>query len=307
MLPVPRGSSEEGGETAPEPIVALERDGAIYSVAVLDRLHDTAFSPERFPLASDFHARVVALGGAGLAELDDALKRGERPTEARLLPGAFLWLPPCDPDRALYVQLVPTGGAEGAEPAYRIGNARGLLGHEARVPFPAGEEEPDYELGVAAILGDDLRAATTAEADAAILGFTVIADWTARATERAMIAACLPISRARDFATQLGPVLVTVDEVGDVARLRTRARAGGHVLEGSPAGARRLPIAEAIASVSHSVELRAGDVISAGCVPGGSAAAHGRTVAWDARVELSVERLGTLAGVPVRGPERARR
>ena len=59
--------------------------------------------------------------------------------------------------------------------------------------------------------------------------------------------------------------------------------------------------------MSHSVELRAGDVISAGCVPGGSAAAHGRTVAWDARVELSVERLGTLAGVPVRGPERARR
>src|SRR5262249_11803399 len=87
------------------PLVALERDGALYSVAELDRIFETRFAPDRFPSASDFHARVVALTCAGLEELDLALKQGRRPTEARLAPGEFLWLAPCASDRAAYVEL----------------------------------------------------------------------------------------------------------------------------------------------------------------------------------------------------------
>lgn len=306
VLPVPRASSDEGGETAATPIVALERDGALYDVAALERLRDTAWSPARFEHSSDFHTRVVALGGAGLGELDEALLRGERPSEARLLPGSFLWLPPCDPERAVYVQLDAYAGPATDEPSYWLGNARGFLGHDARVPFPFGEDAPDYELGIAAILGDDVYRASIEEADAAILGLTIVNDWTARSIERRARAAGVPSTRARDFATQLGPVLVTPDEAGDIARLRTRARIGDDALDGSLVGAWRFSLAESIAAVSHAIELRAGDVIGAGCVLGGSASAHERALTHDARVEVSIERLGTLAGIPTRGPEHAR-
>jgi 2-keto-4-pentenoate hydratase/2-oxohepta-3-ene-1,7-dioic acid hydratase in catechol pathway len=309
VLPVSR-AGEEGGKGPPRPIVALERDGALYDVAALDRLHGTTFSPERFEGASDFHTRVVALGCAGLAELDEALLSGSRPSDARLLPGSFLWLPPCDPDRAAYLQL---GGdardaalAEEVEPPYWLGNPRGFLGHEARVPFPWGEDEPDYELGVAAILAEDVRGARPDEADAALLGYAILNDWTGRTLEARARAAGAPTTPARDFATQLGPVLVTKDEVGDVSALRTRARVDGEVHDGSRAGASPWSLAEAIAYLSHHVELRAGDVIGAGCVLRGSATAAGRTLRHGERVELSVERLGMLAGVPVVGPGPAR-
>src|SRR4051794_9249252 len=92
-------------ESSPFPVIALERDGALYDVAELDLRFATARTRELLGGASDFFSRVVALGGAGLDELDQRLAAGYRPTEARLAPGSFLWLSPCDPDRALLAHV----------------------------------------------------------------------------------------------------------------------------------------------------------------------------------------------------------
>lgn len=291
------------------PIVALERDGALYDVAELERLFGAKHAPGHIAEPWDFHTRVVALAGAGLAELDDRLLAGDRPTEARLYPGSFVWLPPCETDRAMYVQLceaVSDGDHGSRTPAYWIGNARGFLGHGASVPFPPREPEPDVELCLAAVLGEDLRCAGSAEAARAILGFTVLGCWTARREERRYQGAGASPTRARDFGPQLGPVLVTKDEVGDVQALRSIVRAGGEALRGSPAGAWSFTLAESIAFVSAHIELHAGDVISAPRAPrasDGSGAAQGGGLAYDAPVELTIERVGKLSGRPVRGPE----
>lgn len=286
------------------PLVAIERDGALYDVAELDRRFGSKL-PEHGG-ASDFHTRVIALGCAGLRSLDERLRGGDRPSSARLQPGSFLWLPPCDPGRAAYIQLDAYEAAAGADrPAYRIGNARGLVGHGATVPFPAGEDEPDYELNLGAVLAEDLRRATPAEAARAIAGYAVLNDWVARGVERdahARARGVLP-SEARDFATQLGPALVTPEDLEDLEPLRTQARVDGDVLPGSPVGAWAFSLAESIAYVSEHVELRAGDVIGAGCVLGGSARSAGRRLSYGSAVELVIERVGKLAGRPVRGPE----
>lgn len=283
-------------------LVALERDGALYDVAELDRCFGARLPDVAG--ASDFHTRVIALGCAGMAAHDERLRSGDRPSAARLLPGTFLWLPLCAADRAAYVQL---GAYESApdldQPVYRVGNARGLLGHEAAVPFPAGEGEPDYELNLAAILAEDLRRATPEEAERAILGYTVLNDWVARATEGRARARGLPDGAARDFATQLGPVLVTADELGPVEPLRTLARVDGQARACSPVGAWRFSLAESIAFLSGHLELRAGDVIGAGCVAGGSATAAGQELRYGCAVELVIERVGKLLGRPVRGPD----
>jgi len=281
-------------ETSPFPVLALERDGALYDVGELDRLFDTPHAPDRLGGAADFHTRVLALGGAGLVELDARLRGGERPTEARILPGTFLWLPPCDPDRACRVQMA-SYDAGGPRPSFRLCDARGLLGNDEAVPFPDDEERPDFELGVAAVLGEDLRRATEEDAERAILGYAILNAWRGRDDDERQPHA------ARRVASQLGPVLVTSDEVGDLARLRAQARMGGRVVADTTVGGWTFPPAASIAWVSRWMDLRAGDVIGAGCVRGGTGAAGGGAPRFGEAVELLVERLGKLSGKAVRG------
>ncbi|NUQ78987.1 MAG: fumarylacetoacetate hydrolase family protein [Polyangiaceae bacterium] len=290
------------------PIVALERDGALYDVALLEQIFGTERAPGPIAEPWDFHSRVVALAGAGLAELDDRLLAGDRPTEARLHPGSFVWLAPIDTDRALFVQLggsTPALSGIAPKPTYWIGNARGFLGHDASVPFPHGEEDPDVELCLGAVLGEDLRRAACSEAERAILGYAVLGSWTARNEERLCASAGAPPTRARDFGPQLGPVLVTKEESGDVRELRSRIQAGADAVRGSLAGAQTFTLAESIAFVSAHIELRAGDIIGAPPAPGASFTASGKRLPYNTPIDLTIERIGKLTGRPMRGPEPA--
>jgi Fumarylacetoacetate (FAA) hydrolase family len=269
------------GEPSPFPVLALERDGAVYDVGELDRAFGTHFVPERLPGAEDFHTRAIALECAGLDALDDRLRAGDRPSSARLLPGTFAWLPPCDTERALYVQ-VRGDGDDGGRP-HRVGNARALLGPGAAVPFPAEEERPDFGLGIAAVLGEDLEDAGPEDAGRAILGYALLNAWRG--------------ATAEGVPAQLGPVLVTVDEVGDVGQLRAQVRIERRAVVLAGMG---LSPTASIAEACRSGPLRAGDVIGVGCVRGGRGASHGVTVVYGAEVEVGVERLGRLVGRAVR-------
>jgi 2-keto-4-pentenoate hydratase/2-oxohepta-3-ene-1,7-dioic acid hydratase in catechol pathway len=76
---------------------------------------------------------------------------------------------------------------------FTFANPTSIYGPEDEVPYPAGSQELDWELRLAAVIG----------ADGAIGGFTLMNDW---------IASDLPGVKARDFATSLGPVVLTPDE-----------------------------------------------------------------------------------------------
>jgi fumarylacetoacetate (FAA) hydrolase len=83
---------------------------------------------------------------------------------------------------------------EGAGLPFRFGNAAAIYGPEDEIPYPGGTEQLDYRLLLAAIIG----------ADSEIGGFTVMNDWTA---------ADLEPPKDRDFATSIGPIVVTPDEL----------------------------------------------------------------------------------------------
>jgi Fumarylacetoacetate (FAA) hydrolase family len=273
--------------TSPLPVLALERDGAVYDVGELDRIFGTSLSPDRVAGASEFYTRAIAMGGAGLDALDERLRSGDRPSAARLLPGTFLPLPPCDTDRALYVQMAPYD-AETAVPLHRLGDARGLLGHGALVPFPSSATSATYELGLAAVLGDDLASADPTEAERAVLGYTLLNAWSAPDPDP------LPGWSATRVPAQLGPVLVTRDEIADLGRLKAHVRVDAETTPTS-VGGWTFSLVASISAVSRWIDLRAGDVIGAGCVRGGRGEAP-----FGAAVDLLVERLGKLSGRPVR-------
>src|SRR5207302_7388469 len=88
------------------------------------------------------------------------------------------------------------------QPVCYFSNPSSIYGPEDVVPYPGGTAELDYELEVAAIVG------TNGE----IGGFTVMNDWSARDLQRAEMRVGLGPAKGKDFATSLGPIVVTPDE-----------------------------------------------------------------------------------------------
>ena len=87
-------------------------------------------------------------------------------------------------------------------PVFYFSNPAAVYGPDEEIPYPAGSEELDYELEVAAMIG----------AGEQIAGFTVMNDWSARDLQRAEMKVGLGPSKGKDFATSFGPVVVTSDE-----------------------------------------------------------------------------------------------
>src|SRR5437879_7044768 len=88
-------------------------------------------------------------------------------------------------------------------PVFYFSNPTAIFGPEVPVPYPDGTEELDYELECAAIIG----------AAGKIGGFTVLNDWSARDLQRTETRVGLGPAKGKDFATSIGPVLVTPDGV----------------------------------------------------------------------------------------------
>jgi len=182
-------------------------------------------------------------------------------------------------------------------PAYYRQNQRSLLGDGAEVWFPAGEDRMDYELELAAVLGAPLESPTPAEAEAAIAGYTLFCDWSARSIQAEVMKIGLGPAKGKDFASSLGPFLVTPDEAGDLAALTLRARVNGEPWsEGSP-GAMRWSWGEMIAFAGEGVRFEPGDVFGSGTVGGGCGLEQDRYLAPGNVVELDGgDTLGVLSG-----------
>jgi 2-keto-4-pentenoate hydratase/2-oxohepta-3-ene-1,7-dioic acid hydratase in catechol pathway len=272
------------------PRVGLERDGTIYDVEALEQAIGGAVEVPGD--AWDFHTRVAALGCAGLRELDAALLQGRRPATAVVPQTGFAALAPCDTERALYAHVDPSVARR---PAVRLGCARTIAGQDALVDLPRGETRPVIEIGVAVVLGEDLRDATTREAENAIAGYTVLVDWCARDTERA----ASPGATVRSLRAQLGPTLAAATTIPKPASLRVSLGLRGARHEVGSLGDLGLSPGDAVALASTHLELRAGDVVGIGPLPLGPSGAREITLAYHERVEVSIERLGTLRGAAV--------
>ena len=107
-------------------------------------------------------------------------------------------------------------------PAFYFSNPAAIYGPEDEIPYPEGSNELDYELEGAVVIGKDGQ----------IGGFTIMNDWSARDLQRPEMKIGLGPSKGKDFATSLGPMVVTPDELGDlnlemVARVNDEERSRG--------------------------------------------------------------------------------
>ena len=203
-------------------------------------------------------------------------------------------------------------------PVFYFSNPYAVGGDGEEIAVPPGSAELDFELEVAAIIGRDGTDLSPEAAEASIAGYCVMNDWSARDVQRREMKLSMGPVKGKDFATTLGPALVTPDELEDARSghafdLAMTATVNGREYSRASLDEIHWSFGEMIAYASRGTWVRAGDVIGSGTCGTGCilelALVHGGAeYPWlqpGDDVELSVERLGTLrnrivAGSPLR-------
>jgi fumarylacetoacetate (FAA) hydrolase len=170
-------------------------------------------------------------------------------------------------------------------PVFYFTNPAAVYGPGADIPYPEGTKELDYELEAAAVIGADQR----------IAGFTVLNDWSARDIQRKEMRVGLGPAKAKDFATSMGPVLVTPEEFDGTAA-RMSATVNGEQRSLGDLADIHYSWQEILGHAARNTRLYPGDVIGSGTVGTGCILEHddGRWLTRGDVVELEIEGIGTL-------------
>jgi 2-keto-4-pentenoate hydratase/2-oxohepta-3-ene-1,7-dioic acid hydratase in catechol pathway len=144
------------------------------------------------------------------------------------------------------------------------------------------------------IVGRKGRDVPTDAASSFVYGFSILNDFSARDIQAREMTAWLGPAKGKDFATALGPCIVTADELGAEPDLEMICRVNGEVWGRSRSSKARWKWADMIAHVSQSEEIWPGDVYGSG-TPGGCCGLDlGRELGPGDVVELEIEGIGLL-------------
>lgn len=136
-------------------------------------------------------------------------------------------------------------------------------------------QQLDFELECAIVIGKKGKNIPAEKADEYIAGFMIMNDWSARVLQMEEMKLNLGPAKGKDFATSLGPWLVTVDELepykittpyGNKYDLRMIARHNGKQVSYGNLKDMNWTFAELIERASYGVTLYPGDVIGSGTV-----------------------------------------
>lgn len=190
-------------------------------------------------------------------------------------------------------------------PVFYFTNPAAVLGPDVPVTPPPGTSELDYELEVAAVIGVECHDVVAADWLDVVAGFTIMNDWSARDLQRREMALGLGPAKGKDFATSLGPVLVTpsqlLDGTGAPRGVMTASVNGVEWSRGQLSDLHH-GWGALIAHASRGTRLRPGDVIGSGTVGTGCilelGLVHGRDrypyLQPGDQVALAVEGIGRL-------------
>ena len=256
----------------------------------------------------DGHVDVAAAtGDPGLASLHSVLAAGPaafaRIDAVRARPG--IRVDPADfgpavpePARILclgvnYSEHAIEGGR--AVPTWPEAFVRGtgsVLGPYADLVKPALTDRFDFEGELGVVIGAGGRYIKASDAMAAVAGFVVLNDATAREWQRA--ATQWTAGKNFEGSMPIGPELVTTDEA-DVSDVALTTTLNGEVMQSARTSQMIVDIPSAIEFFSSFTRLRPGDVIATG-TPGGVGFARKPPV-WllpGDLIEVTVESVGTI-------------
>lgn len=179
-------------------------------------------------------------------------------------------------------------------PVYYKSGHWSVIGSDEDVQWPSFTEQFDYELELAAVIGKQGRNITEDNAREYIAGFTIMNDFSARDMQRKEMKVRLGPAKGKDFATAFGPVIVTLDEIGDPYNLRMTAKINGKLWSEGNSGSIYHKFERMIAFASLDETLYPGDIIGSGTVGTGCGLELDRWVKPGDLMELEIEKIGQL-------------
>lgn len=190
-------------------------------------------------------------------------------------------------------------------PVFYFSNPHAIFGHDMEVPMPDYTQALDYELEVACVIAKTGKDIQPEQAEDYIFGYTIFNDWSARDVQSLEMRVGLGPAKGKDFASSLGPWIVTPDELADRATgrpgvydLQMVARVNGQERSRGNWKDLHYSFGEMIARASASVHLFPGDVIGSGTVGSGCllelTCGEGPWLKPGDLVELEIERIGVL-------------
>ena len=188
---------------------------------------------------------------------------------------------------------------------FYFSNTGSLKGHLEPIRKPASTNELDFELEIGCIIGRDVQDVSGQDAEDAIFGFLIVNDWSARDLQRDEMKCSLGPAKGKDFATSIGPWVVTKDELADRRvgpgryDLTMLARRNGREISRGNCKDLYHDFTKMIERASRDVTLYRGDLIGSGTVGTGcilelSPEKAGGWLQPGDTLELEIERLGTL-------------
>jgi fumarylacetoacetate (FAA) hydrolase len=264
--------------------------------------------------------RVAALG-----ELVDDFVPAEEDDEAILDAADLVFGPPILQPSSLrdfyaFEEHVATiwsrRGSEVPEAWYRLpifyfSNVSEIRGPGDPVWAPAGSAELDFELEVCGLVDVASRDLEAQDAESVIGGYTIFNDWSARDLQRDETTVRLGPAKGKDFASSIGPWLVTPDELADARAAGATGPDLAMTVDVVSSDGRTVPVTrgtwgkaqfsfgEMLQRASADARLRPGDLLGSGTVGGGCLLevrdqTLGRYLEPGDEVVARVERLGEL-------------
>jgi 2-keto-4-pentenoate hydratase/2-oxohepta-3-ene-1,7-dioic acid hydratase in catechol pathway len=195
----------------------------------------------------------------------------------------------------------PAGGSR--SPMYSRREHRAILGPGEDLPWPPFAAELDFEVQAGCLIGGWGRDLTPSQARRRIFGYVLVNDWVARDVERDEREAAQGSGKSRDFATSVGPCVVTADEL-DPAGVELSVRVDGETWGKGGLAGMRWAFPELVAHASRGEDLWPGDLLCSGPFAGGSGADVGRCPPPGSLVEVEGTGVGTLETRIGRRPRR---
>ena len=179
-----------------------------------------------------------------------------------------------------------------AEPILFLKATSSIVGPDDDVVLPPDSMKGDWEVELGVVIGRAARYVTPERALDHVAGLCVINDLSERSYQLER-GGQWDKGKGCDTFCPIGPWLVTLDEVPDLAALRLWCRVNGRTVQDGSTATMIFGVADLVSYISHFMSLQPGDVISTGTPPGvGMGMTPPQWLAEGDVIELGIDGLG---------------
>ena len=141
-----------------------------------------------------------------------------------------------------------------------------VIGPGEAIVHPHRVRALDFEVELAVVIGKHVKHAHESDVMAAVAGFTILHDVSARDVQ--FKEHQLTLGKNFDTFCPLGPCIITPDELPSFDRLRLRSWLNGELMQDGSTSDWVFPLPKLLASLTHVMTLEPGDIVSTGTPDG---------------------------------------